>query len=225
MSPRTTTLASVVATAALALPATAAAHVTIQPTELPAEGYARVELAVPHGCEASPTTSLTVRMPDEVVSATPQEVAGWRITKKEGRLARPVDSHGQTITTGVREVTWTGGPLPADHLQVFGLSVRIVGEPGARPAFKAIQRCRKGETAWIEIADPGGPEPEAPAPTIALTAGDGHGATDDATDGDDASAVRADAGDDGSGLAIVAVVLAALALLASGASLVRGRRA
>jgi uncharacterized protein YcnI len=93
------------AAAALAVPALAGAHVTANPAEVPAQGYGKVDFRVPHGCDGSPTTRITVRFPDEVVDGTPQVVPGWRIATKEGRLAAPVEAHGETQTEGVREVS------------------------------------------------------------------------------------------------------------------------
>lgn len=218
------------AVAAMALAMPASAHVAVAPTEAPAEGYAKLDFSVGHGCEASPTTSISIQMPDQVVSATPQVVPGWKITTKEGELARPVESHGETITTGVREVTWRGGPLDAHHLGVFGLSVRFVGEPGDQVPFKVVQRCQEGEHAWIEVAEQGGPEPESPAPVVTLVAaeddhghataddhaGDESGSSDHAAEDPDASAASdadSDSDDGRDPIAIVALALAIVALI------------
>lgn len=243
-SPRTVAAAAAAAIAALLFAIPAGAHVTVAPTEAPAEGYAKLDFSVPHGCEDSPTTSISIQMPDQVVSVTPQVVAGWQIETKEGELARPVELHGETITTGVREVTWRGGPLDPHHLEVFGLSVRFAGQPDDRVPFKIVQRCRQGEEAWIEVAEDGGEEPEFPAPIVTLTtADDGHG-HDAAADGDeepaDAEAVTGDQGtsdtqvapmseesadDDGNGpLPAIALAVAILALITSGISLTRRRQ-
>lgn len=209
-------------------------HVTVSPTEAPAEGYAKIDLNVPHGCEASPTTSISVQMPDQVVSVTPQVVAGWEISTKEGELAQPVESHGETITTGVREVTWRGGPLDAHHLEVFGLSVRFAGNPGEQAVFKVVQRCQEGEEAWIEVAETEGEELDHPAPVVNLIAADddhGHGANDSDASNADGSELAADeenaapGSDDGDGtLPVVALVVAIAALIAAIAALMTRRR-
>lgn len=227
-------LSAAAATAALlALPAAAGAHVTVSPERAPADGYAIVDLTVPHGCEASPTTKLIVQLPDQVVSAVPEEVAGWTVTTREGRLARPYDSHGERVTQGVREVTWSGGPLAADHMQRFGLSVRFAGRPGESAPFKAIQRCKEGRTAWVELPVDGQAEPEHPAPAVTLTAGeDAHAAggagapgTAEPVDAEVVAATVAEPDDTPStGLVIAALVVGALALVAALAALARGRR-
>lgn len=191
----------------------AGAHVTVAPTEAPAEGHAKLDFSVGHGCEASPTTSISIQMPDQVVSATPQVVPGWKITTEEGELPQPVESHGETITTGVREVTWRGGPLDPDQLEVFGLNVRFAGGAGDSVPFKVVQRCREGENAWIEIAEQGQPEPESPAPVVSLVAADddhGH----DAAESEEAQ----------SSLPVISLVIAIVALIAAGAALLTRRK-
>jgi uncharacterized protein YcnI len=102
-------LAAVV-TALVATP-TAAAHVTANPSSAEAGGFGMVGFRVPHGCEESPTTSLTIRIPAGVVFVAPQAVPGWKVTTREGTLPEPVEAEGETITEGVTQVTWTGGPL------------------------------------------------------------------------------------------------------------------
>lgn len=226
--------------------ATAHAHVTVAPGEAPAEGYAMLDLSVPHGCEESPTTSISVQMPDQVVSATPQVVPGWTIETKEGKLPNPVESHGETLTTGVREVTWKGGVLDPHQLEVFGLSVRFAGEAGELAPFKVVQRCRQGESAWIEMAEDGGPEPEYPAPVVTLVAAeDSHdhsgsdasahedetgdrsaGQSEETSDDAAATAPAADGDDDGDGpLPVIALVIAVVALSMSIAGFARSRKA
>jgi uncharacterized protein YcnI len=236
MTRRTTALAATAA--ALALPTAAQAHVTVSPDTVPAGGYAKVDFGVPNGCEGSATTSLTLQLPDQVVAATPQVVAGWKITTKEGKLNRPYDGHGEQVTEGVREITWSGGKLPDDHLQMFGLSIRTEGKPGEKAPIKALQKCVDGQTNWIQIPVEGEEEPEAPAPMLTLAeAEDAHGGTAASKDahGDAAAAQEtSDAAaqpvaattteDDGDGLAIAGLVLGALGFVAGGAAFVTTRR-
>jgi periplasmic copper chaperone A len=212
--------------AALAVPAAAQAHVTASPPTLPADGYGRIELSVPHGCEDSPTTSLTVQMPPEVQSATPQVVPGWKISTKEGELAKPYESDGEQVTEGVREVTWSGGRLDAHQLEVFGLSVRVSGNPGDEVAFKAVQKCVKGDHNWVEIPVEGEEEPPEPAPMVELVAAEEEEQPDEPVALETASA-PADSDDDGgasTGLVVVALVLGGLGLAAGVAGLMTARR-
>lgn len=210
----------------LAFPTMASAHVTVSPEEAPAEGYATLTFTVPHGCDGAATNSLQVKMPDQVVSATPGVVPGWNIKTKEGKLANPVMQEGEKVTSGVREVTWSGGPLPDGQLQQFVLSVSFAGKEGEAAEFKAIQGCVNGsQTAWIQETPASGEEPEHPAPTVMLGAaeeGHDHMASDDQSA--EATSASSDDDDSGNGLAIVALIVGALGLIAGSAALFTSRR-
>jgi uncharacterized protein YcnI len=210
---------------ALALPSLASAHVTVSPGEAPAEGYATLTFTVPHGCDGAATNSLQVKMPDQVVSATPGVVPGWNIKTREGKLANPVVQEGEKVTSGVREVTWSGGPLPDGQLQQFVLSVSFAGKEGDAAVFKVIQGCVGGsQTAWIQETPPSGEEPEHPAPTVMLGAsGDSETAAEEGSP-DAASAASGDDDDSGNGLAIVALIIGALGLIVGSAALVSSRK-
>ncbi|MGB0121553.1 MAG: YcnI family protein [Solirubrobacterales bacterium] len=218
----------------LVIPAAASAHVSVAPSEAPADGYALLNFVVPHGCEAAPTNRLVIKMPPQVISATPGVVAGWDLKTKEGKLPVPAEQHGETITEGVREVTWSGGPLPDGQLEQFPLSVAFSGEEGDVAEFKVIQQCAGGaETAWIQSTPASGEEPDHPAPAVTLAAAeaDHHGgaAADDEEHSDEAShseaASSSDSDDDSSdGLAIAALIVGALGLAAGGTALVSSRR-
>lgn len=235
---RTTPIGAALAVAALlALPVAAQGHVSATPGEIPAEGYAKIDLSVGHGCEDSPTTKITVQMPDEVQSATPQVVPGWKITTTEGELPKPYDNHGEQVTEGVREITWEGGPLDPHQLELFGLNVRVAGTEGDSIAFKTVQECKQGENAWVEIPVEGEEEPPQPAPMVVLTAAeeDAHGASaehgEKGADEADAVALQntsatTDTSDGGASTALVVIALIAGVggLLLGGAAFVTARR-
>jgi periplasmic copper chaperone A len=165
---------------ALAVPA--AAHVTANPNAGPSGGYWKTDFRVPHGCDGSATTAVRVSIPEGVVNVKPQVVAGWEIETVIGEI-EPYDNHGQTITEGVTEVIWRGGPLDDAHMQEFGLSVKLPeGEEGDVLWFPTIQECEDGETAWINVPDDlaAWGDTDDPAPYVTLTAGYGHGSDDDA---------------------------------------------
>ena len=155
-----TTLTFLALGAALLLAPAAAAHVTANPGEAAADSYAVISFRVPHACDDSPTTSLTVQIQAGVESVTPQVVPGWEV-KVAGK-----------------EVTWTGGPLPPHRYTDFGISMKLPNTPDKTLHFPAIQRCQEGETSWIQVAAEGEPEPDAPAPAVLLTAATGgHGSS------------------------------------------------
>ena len=224
---RRTIVPIVAGLAALVAAPAAQAHVTANPGEAPAGSFAMISFRVPHGCDDSPTTSLTIKIPDGVVFVTPQAVPGWQVETKEGTLAEPVQSHGETITEGVTEVTWSGGPLDPHEFTDFGLSLRLPDTPGETLYFPAVQRCEEGVTRWIQIPAEGGPEPEEPAPAVLLTAPSGEGGSATGAAEGEAAAPTSISGDDDSGSALaLGLGSAGLAagVLALGVTLVRRPR-
>ncbi len=242
MHPRRILTATATATAfgaagLLALAAPASAHVSPSVDSGPAGGFLTFALQVPHGCEEAGTTKVEVQIPEGINRVTPQVVPGWTIERTIEQLDPPVDDgHGGQITERTSVVSWTGGPLAHDQLELFGLSVQLPEDEGTI-LFPTIQTCEDGSTtAWIEETTEGGEEPDHPAPVLEVTAasGDGHGssdeeATDDAEADLAAAAASNDDGDDddgsSTGLAVAGLALGALGFATGGAALRRsGRR-
>jgi periplasmic copper chaperone A len=232
----TTRVAAATGALTLALAGSAGAHITANPGEAPSDGYATVSFEVPHGCEESPTTQVRIQIPPSVPSVTPAVHPLWDVSTKEGKKDK-VELHGETITGGVSEVTYTAKrPLPADRLDSFPISLKLpAGEEGESIYFPTIQRCEKGQTRWIQIPAEGesAEELEEPAPAVVLTAAEsGHGgAAADEPEGSSAqpaaSVQAASVGnDDGAPmwLAITGLVVGALGLLAGIGGLTAGRR-
>ncbi|MDX6555724.1 MAG: periplasmic copper chaperone [Miltoncostaeaceae bacterium] len=203
---RSAAIAALAATLAIAPPAFA--HVTVSPTEASADSYALLNFTVPHGCEGSPTTSIAVKIPEGIYAATPEAVPGWTVVKKMQKLDPPADDgEGGTIPERVDTVTWSGGPLAADQLTQFALSVRLPDAAGQTLAFPVIQGCEQGQTAWIETAAAGEEEPEHPAPAVTLTAAADEGAAEEADSGPSSGRVDAALGLGAGGLALGVIAL------------------
>ena len=164
---RKTLLIVAVATAALAVVGAAAAHVGTTPAKAPAGQTSEIGFVVGHGCEGSPTRSVSIRIAAGVTSAKPKPKPGWRLSIRRGRLPQPVkDFAGNTVTRGVLEVTWSGGNLPDAHYDTFELRLGMPSTPGRTIYFPTVQRCAKGVNRWIAIPRRGQPEPEEPAPGV-----------------------------------------------------------
>lgn len=215
----------------------ASAHVTANPGKAVAGDYARIDLRVPHGCGESPTTAVSVQIPDTIASVTPQFIPGWTVETTTGALAEPVELHGETVSEGIREITWSGGtPIPDGQFFDFGVSVLFPDAAGETLYFPVVQTCESGEAAWIEVPADGGDggELESPAPAVRLiTAAEATGAAPGAGGSDAARAsepvatarlAAADAGSGGDTLTSVALIVGALALAAAVAALVLARR-
>ncbi len=209
---------------ALTVPAAAAAHVTLQPPQVPADSYAVLDVRVPNETDDTNTTKVDVQFPEGFLSASTQPVPGWRARVITATLADPVKQHGEQITERVDRVvfTATGAGVAPGEFQDFPLSLKLpAAKAGTLLSFKALQTYSDGQVVrWI-----GSPDADRPAPLVTLTAAQGeHGATVPRP------ASVAGAGDDGSGgggdgLAVVALVVAIVGLLAGGLGLVTARRA
>ena len=100
-------LAAAIAVAALAVPAGASAHVTLQPEEAPAGGFARFDVRVPNERDDKGTQKVEVQLPPGFVFVSYEPVPGWDVKVTKRKLAEPVEEHGEEITEEVARVTWT----------------------------------------------------------------------------------------------------------------------
>jgi uncharacterized protein YcnI len=165
---------AVAALSALVAVGVATAHVYPAVVEAPAGNSTIIPFVVPHGCEGSPTRSVSIRIAAGVTSAKPQAKPGWRLTIKRGKLPQPVkDFEGNTVTRGVLQVTWSGGNLPDSQFDTFNVLLGMPNTPGKTVYFPTVQRCAKGVTRWIEIPKKGQAEPEHPAPGVTLVKSSG----------------------------------------------------
>ena len=95
--------------------------------------------------------------------------AGWKLDTVIVALATPYTSHGKTISSDVREITWSGGLLPDAYYDEFSMQVKLPETEG-KLYFKVTQLCEKGRLDWIEIPKDGQNRKElkAPAPMLNL---------------------------------------------------------
>jgi uncharacterized protein YcnI len=227
------TLASVVTLGALAVPAVAQAHVTLQPKTAAAGAYVVENVRVPNETDDAVTTKVAVQFPEGFASASYEAVDGWSVKVVKKTLATPVKTDDGEITEGVKTITWTAtskahGIAPG-QFQDFPLSVQIPGKAGDTLTFKALQTYSDGTVArWI-----GAPDADKPAPQVQVTAAaDDHATAAPAaggtatTENTAAPAVATTSTDDSDSntLAIIALIVGALGLLAGGAGLASARQ-
>ena len=148
----------------------AAAHVTlVEPNAKAGENFV-AEFRVGPGCAGSPNSSLTVTLPDSVISAKPKTKPGWSISMTHAPLAKPATGEGgRPITERVSSVTWSGGSLPNDQFDDFALLVRLP-DGAASLNFPALQVCEKGSENWAELPDSSGRKLSHPAPILTVNA-------------------------------------------------------
>jgi len=174
--------ATTVAAAALlavAAPLSASAHVSVEPSTAAAGSYAVLTFSLPHGCDGSPTTAISIDIPEQIASVTPTVNPGWDVEKVPVDLAKPLhDGHGNTISTRIGSIRYTAHTPLADGLRdTFALSLQLPADAaGESLQFPVLQTCESGTVEWNETQKPGSDEPEHPTPTVAVTAPSATGA-------------------------------------------------
>jgi uncharacterized protein YcnI len=155
--------------ATVLLPGGAGAHVTIENPQAVVGSYYRAVFDVPHGCGASPTTTLRVVIPAGIVTAKPMPKPGWTIEIIKEGLEKSVQNEGHKLTERVKEVVWKGGRLSSEEFDSFTLMVRLPATSGPLP-FPTVQSCEVGETRWVEIPPEGKTSLDVryPAPSVLL---------------------------------------------------------
>jgi uncharacterized protein len=228
MTYRTALIAAL--TAAVLVPATAQAHVTLQPNTAPAEQFTRLDVRVPNERDDAATTKIELQVPDGFASISYEPVPGWTAEVTTGPLETPIQTDDGEITEGVKQITWTADSddagIPPGAFQDFGLSFRVPGKAGDKLEFKALQTYTGGEVVrWIGAEGSDNPAAIVTVVDPSGTDAASHGGSA-APEATSAATTAASTSDDGSGngLAIVALIVGALGLVVGAAALLSGRR-
>ncbi|WP_433065034.1 YcnI family protein [Dactylosporangium sp. CS-033363] len=207
------------AVAALAFPAAAGAHVTVNPNTATQGGYTKVTFRVPNEKDAASTTKLEVAIPTDkpIASVSLKPVPGWTAATEVSKLATPVKTDDGDITEAVSKVTWTAGPgaeIKPHQFQEFDVSLGPLPETD-QIVFKALQTYSDGDVVrWID-EPAAGAEAEHPAPVLKLAkAGSAGQGTATSTAAQDAAGAAQDASDNTDGTAITLGVAGAVLGLA-----------
>ncbi|WP_230860104.1 YcnI family copper-binding membrane protein [Actinoplanes aureus] len=206
------------------LAAPASAHVAVTPSTTTAGAHAVLEFTVGHGCGTSPTTKITIQIPEQITSVSPTRTALWKVEKRTEKIDPPAtDSHGNKIVERVASVTFrTDTPLPDGYRETFELAVQLPEAGGTTLAFPTIQTCEQGESAWIEVPHDGQnvEDLELPAPGFIISE-PAEGMHHHAASGG-SRFEQAPGGDDS--LTLAALAAGVLGSVLGGAALVRQRR-
>jgi uncharacterized protein YcnI len=159
------TALSIASLALLAAAAPAWAHVTLATPQAVAGSYFKAVFNVPHGCKGSPTIRLRIRIPDGVISVKPQPKPGWQLEVVEGPYSKTYSLHGAQVSSGVREISWTGR-LPDAYFDDFAFMSYLSPDlpAGSVVHFPVVQECEKGVSRWIDVTEPS----DTPAPRLTL---------------------------------------------------------
>jgi uncharacterized protein YcnI len=220
--------------AALALPAVASAHITVQPGTAEGGDFSVVAFRVPNERDDASTTQVRVTLPKDqpigYVSTTP--VPGWKISTATRQLDKPIEVFGEQMDTVVSEVTWTAtaGGIRPGQFEDFDLSLGPLPGSGEM-VFNALQTYSSGENVnWNQVSTDPSVEPEHPAPILTITpaAAGGSGTTDQGGQSGQGeqvtSAAQSDEGSDSTLPLVVSGVALVLSLVAVVLAWRRGRR-
>jgi uncharacterized protein YcnI len=225
---------AIVATAVLALPAAAAAHISLHPNEIPAGAFVTIDVRVPGEQPGAYAYKVEMQMPPGFTDVDVANIPGWSAKETITNLKHPLQTADGAVDQVVSEITWTGdrstlGRLDNGYFAQFPIDVTIpVNLAGHSLAFKTVEFYSNGQNAyWI-----GPPSATYPAPTINITraggviedvAGNEAGPAPGFVPSGQSGAAPRSSGSSSDTLGIVAVILAALALLSSAAGLRRRR--
>ena len=162
---------TLLALSALSALSPAQAHVVFGSPNAKAGAFHVADLRIFHGCEGSPTTEVTLTIPDGVTRVRPRAVPGWTVSIEMKQLDKPLMLHGAEVTETVGSVTWKGGSLPDFAYQEFEVHMMMPHHAeGGALSFPVTQLCEKGRLDWTEKAldEATFRTLEAPAPYITL---------------------------------------------------------
>jgi uncharacterized protein YcnI len=209
------TAVAAVAASALAAPAAANAHVTLQPNTAAAGAYTVENVRVPNERDKASTVKVDLQLPHGFVAVSYEPKAGWAVKVTKAKLAKPIQTDDGPIDEEVRRITFSGhgpnGKIAPGQFMDFPLSVQIPGKAGDKLVFKAIQTYSNGKVVrWI-----GAPDSETPAPIVTVVKATASSATAPPAPAPPARASGDDGGGGASkGLGITALILGALGLVA-----------
>jgi periplasmic copper chaperone A len=207
----------------------ALAHITVTPGSAQPGSAAVLTFHIPSEEASADTTRVDMQIPTDhpIAQLLVKPVAGWTIAVRTVTLAKPLVTDDGQFTQAVSEVIWSGGRIAPGQFQDFSLSADPLPQGASQLTFKTIQTYSNGDVVrWIDVAAPGQPEPDHPAPLLTLTAAAAGGTAGTGTTGGTAPASAGTAsasastasGSDGTARAIAAggVLIGLLGLALAG---------
>jgi uncharacterized protein YcnI len=200
---------------------TAAAHVTVSPSSLPqGTDDAILTFRVPNESSTASVIALRIQFPlaHPIVVVNPQAGSGWAVAVHSSALPKPITTDDGTFTSTVSEIDWTDSSIPVGQFGEFNVLAQGLPTGTSLLTFKAVQLYSDGTVvSWIQVPTKAAPDPEHPAPTLVLTApGKGAAAAAATTTATPPTAAAGTTtgvvSSADNGLAVAAVILAALAL-------------
>jgi uncharacterized protein YcnI len=205
----------------------ASAHVSAHSPDDPAKGGdAEIVFRVPDEEDAANTVKVQVNFSttSPLSNADISPVPGWTARENMITLPRPVRVSDQNITKAVGSIVWTADPgsggIAPGQFQEFAIAVEDLPDNTGELVMPTVQTYDNGDVVnWNQRTVAGQPEPEHPAPRLALADGE-------TADAAPATSAAAHSSSDGTArwLGGAGIVIAALALGFGLGAYVRGRR-
>jgi periplasmic copper chaperone A len=169
---RVTVVGGATAAAVLLFAGSAWAHITVTPNSVTAGSSTVLTFHVPNEEANADTVKVDVQIPIDhpIAQLLVQPVPGWTFTVKNVTLAKPIVTDDGSFSQAVSEVIWSGGRILPGQFQSFQISADPMPTGESQMTFKAIQTYSNGDVVrWIDVSQPGQPEPAHPAPVVTLT--------------------------------------------------------
>lgn len=170
----TTAAALTIGALGVATAATASAHVTVNSTDARQGGFGKVTVRVPNESATAGTVKLVVSLPADspLASVSIKPHPGWTASAPKVKLPAPVKQGDLTLTEAVRTITWTadrGVSIKPGQFDEFDFSAGRLPTDKTQLSFPAVQTYSDGTVVkWDEAQQPGGAEPDHPAPVLNL---------------------------------------------------------
>lgn len=150
----------------------ALAHITINPSSVPAGSTNELTFRVPNEEANAYTVKVDVLIPTAhpIAQFLVKPVVGWNVSVRTIKLAKPLVTDDGSFSQAVSEVIWSGGKILPGQFQDFSVSADPLPTGISQLTFKAIQTYSNGDVVrWIDVSQPGQSAPAHPAPVLTLT--------------------------------------------------------
>ena len=135
-------------------------------------------IRISHGCDQQATIRVSVQIPEGLIGVKPQLKEGWDIELITGDYENTYPYHGREMSSGVKEVIWSGGELPNEFFDVFEIRGTVTDHFAVDETvyLPVVQNCADGSHHWVEIPAEGQTrhDLDKPAPGFTVEQGEHH---------------------------------------------------
>jgi uncharacterized protein YcnI len=152
------------------------AHVTVDPTNAPKGGDAKLTFRVPNESDTAKTIEfdLAIDQNHPIATVDVKPKPGWTVKVNKKPLKAPLQTDNGQVTESVSDIAWTGGTIEPGQFDEFEIAVGPLPTDVDLLLFPAVQTYSDGsKVSWIQQSFAGQPEPADPAPQLNLTAAAG----------------------------------------------------